>query len=264
MVLNTKKIANDLYHDLIKYELPRVPSAGIKLYLNMFGMPLPFKRLRTSAMKKYIKYACRNYPVKKGIDLGCGAGDIAIKFAIESGVNIHGFDIDTERINIARKTVAKYGLNNEFDLLDLEKKNTFKDKYDLIICACLLGHLKNDLQMLGSFKDILKGEGYLILCTDMETRRIISNEKEQEVGHYRSGYNYDFLKRNLEAEGFHIERSEFLDTRDLCNRLFYKYGRIFQMLIFPLFYPVIKIGDGIFPGKQPNMAVFLAKIGDKR
>ena len=251
-----RKIITEVYFQNLKGEFPLPFYPFVKFYLFFLGPPLPFKHLRTA---KILKMSDRvNF--KSFLDLGCGVGDIAMLLALRfNNAKVEAVDIDKKKIKLAEKVGQKNKIRANFKTANLEKLFLIKKKYGGIICSNIAAHLKNDWRLMGNFRNMLKDKGYLIFCEDVDTRRIISKEKEKEVGHFRNGYNFRKLVLSLKKEGFDILEYHFLDTRDICNKYFYKFNGFSRLIFFPLFMFFLKISE-IKKGNRPNMVVILAKL----
>ncbi len=253
--INFKKIRNKLYVSNVLATKKKIPKPLLKLYLNVIGPPLVFKRLRVKSMLKHFKKAA---PFESVLDLGCGIGDIAVLISDKFKASVLAVDNDLKRIEVARTVARKHGLNVEFKYADLEKRFSPGKKFDCVLASNLMGHIKNDALVFSEFPKFLKDKGFLVLCVDSDTRRIISEEHERKAGHFRSGYNFMRLKKVLEKNGFRVLDYEFIETRDLANKYYYRLNPLLQLIVFPFIYPLILLSD-LFPGKRPNMATVLAQ-----
>lgn len=252
---NSGVILRDLYFENLKTEAPSRLLPFLKLYLIIFGIPLPFKRLRSKQIIKYLKKTGAN----TCLDLGCGVGDIGLRGLLETRYRLTGFDIDSQKIATARKIVRKYKLNAVFKVADLEKSTPVRGRFDALICSNIAAHLNNDQYFFKQLAGLAKRGGYLIFCEDLDSRRPFSAKKERQLGHFRNGYNFNKLTKNLQRLGFSILDYQFIDTFDIANKYYYCYPKIVQLLIFPLFMPLVFLLDR-YGGPRPNMVVLLAKL----
>jgi len=103
---------------------------------------------------------------KKVLDLGCGTGRNSVKIA-EKGAEVIGIDLSKEMLEIAREKAEKFNLNIQFIEQDFSDKIKFKsEKFDVIICDLVFGHLKDTFPVIKEMKRVLKKRG-IIVITDL-------------------------------------------------------------------------------------------------
>jgi SAM-dependent methyltransferase len=108
------------------------------------------------------------------LDLGCGAGDVAIELwrrATRSQLDIAvaGCDISTNSIRYARERAGKVGANVEFLPLDV-LNSPLPNDYDVMICSLFLHHLDEQPAV-----ELLRRMGQaarLVLVNDLERSRV--------------------------------------------------------------------------------------------
>jgi len=94
---------------------------------------------------------------KKVLDLGCNTGLLGKKLIEEKNCIVYGVDYSKEAIKIAKKNLIKAEIG------DLEKEIPFKgEKFDRIILADIIEHLKYPEELLIKLKDFLKKDGEII------------------------------------------------------------------------------------------------------
>uniref|UniRef100_A0A7V4KD94 Class I SAM-dependent methyltransferase n=1 Tax=Fervidobacterium pennivorans TaxID=93466 RepID=A0A7V4KD94_FERPE len=101
----------------------------------------------------------------KGLDVGCGKGDVTIPLAF-LGYKMVGVDISSENIDeaIKRLKVKKLLKNNPVFLLGDAENLPFKEgSFDFVICSEVLEHLKRPEKALKSIHEVLKPKGLLIV-----------------------------------------------------------------------------------------------------
>jgi ubiquinone/menaquinone biosynthesis C-methylase UbiE len=162
-----------------------------------------YKRIVTT-INKYLT------PPKKILDIGCGAGTLALHFANE-GNQVTGIDVSKYAMEKANQS-AKY--------LHL-KTATFKQmnfpmevpggKYDFIICSEVIEHIKNDDLALKRMYELLKKGGILFLSTPSENAPMhklgLAKDFDNRVGHLRR-YSVEKLILKAQKQGFIV-----LETR---------------------------------------------------
>ena len=96
----------------------------------------------------------------KGLDLGCGEGNITVPLAF-LGYRMTGIDISPQRIKKARSKQSTMD-NPKFFVGDAENLKVRK-KFDFVICSEVLEHLNTPQKALKSIKEILNKSGLLIV-----------------------------------------------------------------------------------------------------
>ena len=101
----------------------------------------------------------------KGLDLGCGRGDITFPLAF-FGYKMIGIDISPDNIEAAeikRKYLALYKHNPTFSIGDAENLGLEKESFDFVVLSEVLEHLKYPEKALTSINVTLKDGGLLIV-----------------------------------------------------------------------------------------------------
>ncbi|ADG94361.1 Methyltransferase type 11 [Arcobacter nitrofigilis DSM 7299] len=102
-----------------------------------------------------------SYSEKKGIalDVGCGAGGRIINELTSNNINVHGIDISTSMIELARKAHP----NCTFEIADICEYKT-DEKFELIVAWDSIFHipLNRHKKVLASLAKMLKPKGILI------------------------------------------------------------------------------------------------------
>jgi len=97
------------------------------------------------------------------LDVGCGRGMQDFLFA---GKTVVGIDLSSENIREAKRierTMRKLeSATNDFIVADLNFL-PLKEEFDIVICAEVLEHLKDDRKALSSMMSTLKDHGFLLL-----------------------------------------------------------------------------------------------------
>lgn len=117
-----------------------------------------FKRL------DFIVQSIKNYFNKtdlRGVDLGCGKGNVTIPLA-SLGYNMIGIDISRNNIKAAKaKQITE---DNPTFLVGDAENLTLDDKiFDFVVCSEVLEHLNHPEKTLNSINGILKESGLLIV-----------------------------------------------------------------------------------------------------
>src|SRR3989338_5017700 len=127
------------------------------LIYNMFAHP----KIATKFYKRYIFRKFRNFSDvlnKSVLDFGCGTGNNCFLFNPRLYL---GIDIDSERVNFAKKLHPSYA----FEVIEDGKINIKNGSFEYILICGVLHHLSNKQisQYLEEFVRILKSKGKFII-----------------------------------------------------------------------------------------------------
>ena len=154
------------------------------------------------------------FPVVTGkavLDAGCGPGKYCRLAEDRGAARVSGADISPEMLAIARTSCMK----TEFQCIDLTTDALLKEKYDLVICALVLGHCKHLSQALRNLASSVTPSG-LLLITDFHPNQSLQKAKRTfrdrvtgqtfEIQHYTHLLG-DYVS-GLSALGFSLEAIE--------------------------------------------------------
>jgi malonyl-CoA O-methyltransferase len=141
----------------------------------------PIKKLSD----EFIKSELPDLKGKSVLDAGCGTGRFCV-IALEQGAtSVKGMDLSPKMIEEAKKNCPRA----EFECADLSKTDLI-EKYDVIICGLVLGHIENVEPVLKNFVSALKPGGHVLLTdfhpyqTAMKAKRTFSfDHRTFEVAH---------------------------------------------------------------------------------
>ena len=155
-----------------------------------------------------------------GLDLGCGAGNVAI-FLAKNGYKMHGVDISKTAIQWAEETALQNRVDIQFKTMDITKDISSLDKkYDFIVDShclhCIIGDDRKKL--LNNIKAILKKDGFVIISTMCQP---ISRDKMQRkkyivsaegvytryIGKHEEILN-EFRESNFEILKYYVDESD--------------------------------------------------------
>ncbi|MBU2476824.1 glycosyltransferase [Candidatus Micrarchaeota archaeon] len=91
------------------------------------------------------------------IDLGCNTGEFSYLLQKKFNCKVKGIDVNENAVNSAKKKYSK---------VDFEKKDVFEEKrkYNAVYALHLIEHIEDTQEFLQKTKDLLKGNGKLVLC----------------------------------------------------------------------------------------------------
>jgi SAM-dependent methyltransferase len=240
-----EKYLVDLFESSVR-EKSQVPGWLIRLYLNLFGIPLG-KTIRIDMVRELL----RGYEVKgkRILDVGCGVGDLSFMLA-QKGADVIGVELDAQKVASANKTAEKWQIEGlRFIAADVTKLEQMSlGQFDMIFCIALVEHIKDDVDLLRQVHSLLRPGGQFIMEVPSALRKTIP-AVEEEDGHQRPGYVFEEVPALLERVGLKVQRK--------CKRdplgLFYYWclfsrlvpgpkgrGRLFAVLA-PIFIPLIRL-----------------------
>jgi malonyl-CoA O-methyltransferase len=128
----------------------------------------PIKNLSDDLVKQFLP----DLHNKVVLDAGCGTGKFCVLAENQGASKITGLDLSSEMIEIARKNC----LSGEFWCGDLSTAELEPHYHDVIICALVLGHIKNLKTVLNALLKSLKPGGTIVI-TDFHPFLTLSNSK---------------------------------------------------------------------------------------
>lgn len=138
------------------------------------------------------------------LDYGCGDGYWSLVFSQFSTCKVTGVDYNPLRLKRGKAIVK----NAKFIETDLQKKNKFPEKYDIVFCSQVIEHIKDDVFFLKNIKNYLKQDGILILGTPNEgsfTHRVRNYTKKIKTDHIHFYKEWE-IKSKIEDSGFVIKK----------------------------------------------------------
>ena len=156
------------------------------------------------------------------IDLGTGAADIAIRFALEFPLfEVDAVDGSNEMLFEAEKAIAKNGLKNKINLINspIQKISLAKKEYAVIFSNSLLHHLQDPLVLWKLLKHV-KGNPLIFI---MDLIRPKTLKQVEKMTKQYTANEPDILKRDFKNSlkaAFTIEEVDLQLTsvglEDLC------------------------------------------------
>jgi 2-polyprenyl-3-methyl-5-hydroxy-6-metoxy-1,4-benzoquinol methylase len=156
----------------IRRATKHIPKQGEKTLLID---PKMTKLLESGARDKYIKYVSRN-PGAKVLDLGCGAGWLALELA-RNGCHVDAYDISPKAIAIANMMLAenpyKEGFGSvKYHLLDVSVLDLGIEKYDAFSGWSSFHHMPDVPEFMDKVFSALKPNGIVATMDDMPFGRL--------------------------------------------------------------------------------------------
>jgi SAM-dependent methyltransferase len=146
---------------------------------------------RKIILRKILKKNLIN--TKKILDYGCGVG-INLTMLSEFG-KVYYYDKNKLAINYVKKRHF-----NKKIFVNVTRLSKFKKKFDLIIAADVIEHIKNDRKEIFKLSNLLKKDGYILIT--VPTFQSLFSLKDLSLMHYRR-YNKKSLHKLLD-KSFHI------------------------------------------------------------
>ncbi|CAN5359215.1 hypothetical protein BH10PAT1_BH10PAT1_5720 [soil metagenome] len=213
--MNTKKLHEE-YHSKIKLQ-KRIISPDNFTYRQIIRF-----------ISKYVTFE------KKVLDIGSGVGtfDLYLSDKVKS---IIGIDISSRAIAIAKENAKVFGLKNIKYFVGDVGKYKFTSKFDLIICAEIIEHVKDEKKLLVDLQKHLNIDGIIFLTTPLMTAPLhkvgLTKDFDKRVGHLRR-YTLDKLKKLTKETDLKI------------INVYYREGVFRNMFfVFPIFDQLTRIAN---------------------
>lgn len=174
-----EKLREEIYKDLTFKSNGRVakmvePYAPIR-QIDLEGKRNVFRRLSD------FKITHELVKSKSILDVGCHYGSIL--FAIDhlgyQPAKMVGIEFDENKVNVANK-IAKYAkVNAEFATIDLNK-DIIRDKFDIVFCLAVIGHLSKPEHLLRQLYNCTKE--LLIIEGNPKTKQAELRKQLENIG----------------------------------------------------------------------------------
>jgi 2-polyprenyl-3-methyl-5-hydroxy-6-metoxy-1,4-benzoquinol methylase len=135
------------------------------------------------------------------LEIGCSGGPLIESLNQRRFFNVAGIDISQSAVNLCRKK----GIRN-IQIMDGEKTEFRKNKFDLVIASDILEHISNDDNALSEWHRILKSGGKLIIF--VPSFNFLWSGHDIANCHYRR-YSKAELKNKIKKAGFKINRISY-------------------------------------------------------
>ena len=128
------------------------------------------------------------HDLKSTIDLGCGYGKKLVKYIVPICDTITGVD-DVGSIKYCKAIHSKHNITWEMADFELEYDNV--GKFDLVICADVLEHIKDYKRLLGTITNCMHDKSYAVISTpDVDT---VTDEIETNADHKQFWNKQEFI-----------------------------------------------------------------------
>ncbi len=154
------------------------------------------------------------------LDVGCACGELGNALNKYRNASVYGLEYDKYAIDIARKTGAYKDIINmdldtikSYDILKLNKK------FDYIVCADVLEHLRDPMKTLNILSKLLVNNGFIILSipnvshASIKSCLLLDDFTYTDVGlldethiHF---FTYKTIAKDLSVNGFKISECKF-------------------------------------------------------
>ncbi|SMM98268.1 hypothetical protein SPONL_2077 [uncultured Candidatus Thioglobus sp.] len=160
------------------------------------------------------------------LDIGCGDGRLVNEMSLKFPNSVFtGIDYSERAISLAR-SMSKSN-NSSFKLVDLNKKNNLKDKYDLVTSIEVLEHIPVELAQDFFYSNVsmVRKNGYLLIIVPHKNKKLTAKHEQ----HFSTKDMLDIVngcKRKLEI----IEFKYF----DNSGKIFEFFRRLVKNKIYTL------------------------------
>ena len=155
--------------------------------------------VRRELISKFIKRYSKNKKLKI-LDYGCGSGT-NIKALTKFG-DVYCYEKDKRTLDYLS---SEYKKDKKVIIIKNLKRQI---KYDLIILADVLEHIKEDSNALKTLKKFLKPQGQILIT--VPAYNFLFSKKDEVLKHFRR-YGYNEIK-NLISKNYKILRITFFNT----------------------------------------------------
>ena len=184
------------------------------------------------ARKKIIEMIIKKNIIKKNInilDFGSGSGVNVDMLSKYGRVNIFEPHLPTRNFLRRKFNSKKYSVIKEYT----------KKKFDLILLADVLEHIKNDKKIIKNLKNNLKNNGFILIT--VPSYKFLFSKKDLILGHYRRYSKSEVLSlfRNFE----------------MVRLTFFNFILFFPISFTILFFKLLKIDFIDKVEKSPNKII---------
>jgi cyclopropane fatty-acyl-phospholipid synthase-like methyltransferase len=124
---------------------------------------------------------------QKLLDVGCGSGGPALRFAVRTGVLVHGIDVHCDGIGAARRQAEERQLSDrvQFDVCDARERLPFDDgAFDAVMSIDAISHMPRRAHVLTQWARVIKPGGKLLFTN----ASVLTDEATHEELAARGGF----------------------------------------------------------------------------
>lgn len=195
------------------------------------------------------------------LEVGAGIGTFTARLK-QSAISLYAIDNNPQCCDVLRQKYPDIPII-QMDASDCEAMMELKGcNIDTIVCLNVLEHIKNDVETLKIFYDILIPTGVLIL--QVPALRVLYGPIDKSLGHKRR-YSLDELREKIKNAGFSIEDIYYMNspavygwfTNKLLGR---KSQSASQIKIYDKLVSLIRFSEEF---SRPNIGLSIFAIGVK-
>ena len=156
-------------------------------------------------------------PGSRALDVGCGAGGLAVHLAATTGAQVLGIDSNADAVASANALAGREGLRSlaTFQQADAALALPVPDSsIDAIICIDAINHLPGRLDALREWRRVLRPGGLAVFTDPVVVNGLITNEEiaaRTSIGFFVLSLRQED-ERLLDLAGFELVRCK--DTTD--------------------------------------------------
>ena len=142
------------------------------------------KNLHIPVMSKEVLSFINSKSKLSVLDCTFGGGGHSKKF-LEEGHCVTAIDQDENSLKIAKRLKKKFSniFFHKANFKNIDKLNLNKHKFDLILLADVLEHIKNDKKIVQNLSKNLKNDGFILIT--VPSYKILFSKKDLILGHHR-------------------------------------------------------------------------------
>ena len=143
-------------------------------------------------------------------DFGCGVGRVSHALIERFGCKITGFDISEPMLHFATEYVDSKKFNPTVYSKNLENKEDYYNKFDLVVCLFVLQHSEHPIEDIDFIHNILKSDGKLMFMNEHDRLIPVGLDQKQMVIWDNDGINvHDEISKRFSLVSSHQYPNRF-------------------------------------------------------